>query len=150
MPRTSKTQKTSKSRFDLFGTLKIIQECDHAKISALSDEELKAISPYLIVRWLSGSPDQNTIPILNEVVNNKVFALQENKRLLLHLLATTQSGKSHRLTWRAAPSSTSLRDRVIMEYYGSVAGDRQFTDDELVNMAQELGYQDAEIKSLRQ
>lgn len=94
---------------------------NHDFVNALTDEEVKGLSPYLLLMWFSGAErNQHSHTFLtNWYCNDKVFGLYNHPRLLLHLFVAANGDLGNtRYTYRKA-LSTNDRAKVLMvaEYY---------------------------------
>ena len=92
-------------KLDLKKTLKALDKRDLNFYNNLTDEEKKAFSPYLIMRYgatvQSSNPDELHLHILgvNEMVNMNFGVLTKHKGLFWKLLAMCGSGKIQFHPW---------------------------------------------------
>lgn len=122
-----------------------------------STEEQGGISPLIIMRWMSGTSDKIQIIKLNEFVNPYVFSLANHQELMVQLLHVASSHQPRRYYWQAvkgAADPKKERKKVMMEYYGwSTREMSQITvfptDEDIVKMAEELGWQTEDVAKLK-
>ena len=119
------------------------------------DEFEKEFSPYMAMKWLSGTKNSRQILLNNQLLNSVVFALSKEKKLLYYLSCCITDGKPQRYSWIKRPSKPSkeLID-VVSKYYGmsyneAVDSLKLISKDNLIEMATEMGYTEAEIKKLK-
>ena len=144
-------------KLDIFEVIKNIDLKIRDYYDSLSEEEQKAISPYVIMRWLSGTSDMRQVFFLNELVNPYAFELQKHKDLLLKLMMVCTSGKSKRYTWlkqgKKAPSTPKLI-KLVQEYFGynsrhAAEAIPLLSDEDLISFAEQLAYQKKDISELK-
>jgi hypothetical protein len=115
----------------------------------LTDAEKKDFSALVITRWLSGTKDAGQIIALNERINPYSFSLAAHPRLQGQLLAASVKGAA-RYKWIPAKGTkkTGVLD-VVAAYYGvtrrEAATFGSFSDEDVTEMAQALGYQKDEV-----
>jgi hypothetical protein len=140
---------------DLFGFLSQLSRRDLSSYDKLSDEAKKVVAPFVLMRWMSGTSDAAQIVRLNAVVNKYAFSLGQEKALLCKLLAAAATGSTNRYSWLKGPGSkaTRLRLEAVKSYYGVSAREAQaystVGDDDILKMAEELGWSDDEMKKLK-
>ena len=124
--------------------------------SALSEEQRKAVSPLVVMRWLSGTKDQRQIIALNTFANKFTFPLAKHPHLQMLVLQACSSKTNGRGSWIGIKggTKTTLRNEVLSEYFDySINEIRAMTvfptDDEIILMAEELGWQRDEIAKLK-
>lgn len=144
----------SKDAFDLFAGLDNLTAGDLQWYDKLTDDGKKAAAPLVIMRWLSGTSDPAQIVRLNTFVNPYVFTLGQEKALLFKLLAAATTHKPKRYQWLKGPGATSkkLALEVIKEYYGWSTREAELQPMEpetLVSMAEELGWDNDQLKKLK-
>ena len=93
--------------------------------------------------------------MLNLTNNKYNFILAAHKPLLMRMLLLSSSGQSRRYQWLSKTKDTSQSRslRVLREYYTCSQREadsyiKMHTMDELVQMAEFVGWQDDEIKAL--
>lgn len=145
-------------RLDLFKTLGALDSRSQEYYAGLTDEEKKEIQPFLLLRWMSGTPLAVQIYLLNEYVNPYAFSLTKHKQLLWQLLTIASYGKPQRYTWNKLPSKRETGKpntiRVIREYHGysmSEAVDALplLKRDDILSMAEDLGWQADDVTKVR-
>lgn len=140
--------------FDLLGKLNSPRSGDI--YSKLSDDEKKGFYPLIVMRWMSGTSDERQIILLNEFVNPYVFSLPEHQHLLMKLLQVASSKTSKRYQWLGIKSNTKKAEsfKVVQQYYEMSFREVKMlspfpTDEELISMAEELGYTKDEMTKLK-
>lgn len=148
-------------KLDLWGLLNKLDKKQIDIWKGYNDDERKEISPLIIMRWLSGTSDKRQIIFLNELVNKLVFQLGDHKELLIKLLAIANSGIPRRYYWLSQKSSASEKHGakkallVIEQYYQcshkeSKSYLNMLEEADVIEMAESLGLQKEEIRSLKQ
>jgi len=146
-------------KIDLFPMLSNISTKNVGYYDTLSEENLKEFAPIVFLRWLSGCKgDARQIFFLNEMVNPYVFHLHKHKRLLFNLMTASTSGKAHRYQYiKTKPklsSTTPLAVQIVVEIFDYSKKEAQeainiLTDADIIDLAEQLGRQDAEIKAIK-
>lgn len=141
-------------KLNIFDVLKKL-DTKQFNFDLLDESEKKALQPYLIMKWLSCTSNELQIQLINEFVNPYVFNLFQDKQLLCDLLSVVTSGRTKRYQWiksnstHAKPASIG----VIKQYYqynDCYANDALplLSESDIIDMAEELGYQSADIKKI--
>jgi len=150
---------TNKKRvLDIFNVLNHINKKDKDFINTLTEEELKAFQPYVVMRWLSGTASARQIFFLNTLVNQFVFNIPDHKVLLYYLMTICTSGKNQRYTWS---SSASKKNKtlpnvisVIRDYYKYSSSEARdvlplLSHEDILSHAACLGRQPDEIAKIK-
>lgn len=140
--------------FDLFAFLGKLSKRDMSAYSKLSPEGQKACAPFVLMRWMTGNTDAAQIVRINTFVNPYAFSLGGDKELLCKLLAAAATGTTGRNTWIKGPGSKSekLRLEVIKQFYdisSREAVDYQIDNQSVLEMAEQLGWDDEQCKKLK-
>ena len=144
-----------KDEFDLFPALDSITAGDYAWFDKLSDSGKKAASPLVLMRWLAGTSDPAQIVRINTFVNPYVFQLGAEKSLLFKLLAASTTRSKKRYSWLKSPGSKNnrLSIEVIKQYFDCSTREAQHYTSvkptDLVDMAEELGWDAEQVKKLK-
>lgn len=123
--------------------------------AALSEEERKGFAPLIVMRWMSGTSDERQIMMLNEFVNPYVFSLGKHPHLLSQLLQVASSKVNRRYYWLGIKPSTKRVEarRVLQQFFDVSAREARLYEippiNELVEMAESLGWEKAEIAKLQ-
>jgi hypothetical protein len=140
--------------FDLLGKLNNPKSGDI--YSKLSDEEKKGFAPLVVMRWMSGTSDEQQIMLINEFANPSIFALGKHPHLLMQLLQASSSKTNKRYQWLGIKSKKKNVEalRAVQEYYcmsiRETKGLNPFpSQDEVLRMAESLGWQKEEITKLQ-
>lgn len=144
----------NRDAFDLFSFLGTLSKRKANSYTSLSEDGQKAASPYVIARWLTGTDDVEQLVRLNTFVNPYIFALGQEKDLLFKLMAASCTSRTGRYTWTKIPGAKQdrLQLDVIKQYYGvstREATSYQVDSISLLGMAQELGWDDDQLKKLK-
>lgn len=141
---------------DIFQLLGNIDKGNLAIWPTLTEEQRKSFAPLVVMRWMSGTSDDRQIIFLNEFVNKMVFTIGNHKELMMQLLAVSSSKQPRRYQWLAAKSGGKKHKGmdVVCEYYGYGIRDAKealkvLTNDDIIEMAEELGYQKDQIAKLK-
>jgi len=145
-------------KMDIFGLVTKINNPSSGDVYAsLSDLEKKGFFPLVVMRWLSGTNNEAQILALNDFANKAIFPLGKHPHLLMLLLQACSPGTGGRPTWlgiKGGSKKTQLRNQVLMEFFDiSINEVRAMTvfptDAEIIGMAEEIGFQDDEMKKLK-
>lgn len=146
-----------KFQLDIFSLMSRIDAGETELWEKLSDDEKKGFSALIIMRWMSGTNDQRQIIYLNEFVNQVVFPFGKHPELLLKLLCVSSSKHPRRYQWNpmvgGKKSKNELTIRAIKEYHNYTSKEakdvlRLLNREDIVSMAEELGWQKEELKLL--
>lgn len=144
-------------KLDIFGLLNSLNSAKSGDIySKLSDDERKGFAPLVVMRWMSGTSDEQQIMLLNEFANPYVFSLGKHPHLLMQLLQVSSSKTNKRYQWIGIKSKAKNKEaiKVVAEYFEmSVRQAQQLNPfpppEEILQMAEELGYDKTEITKLQ-
>lgn len=148
---------TKEYKLDIFDLLNKLNSKSAGDIySKLSDEEKKGFAPLIVMAWMSGTSDERQIILLNEFVNSYVFTLAKHPHLLMQLLQVASSKTPKRYQWMSVKNKAKKAQtlKVIQEYFDmsereSKLMSPQPTPEELISMAEELGWQSDEMNVLK-
>lgn len=150
------TKKPRKFALDIFALLGKLNDAksDDAYLS-LTETERKGFSPLVTMRWMSGTSDQRQLMCLNEFVNPAVFSLAGHPHLLSLLLQVASSKTQKRYPWLGIKSKkkNALARQAVSEYLEMSSREVNLLNPfppstEILRMAEELGWQQDEIKKL--
>lgn len=106
---------------DLFKFFSAANKGDFAFVDNMTDEEIKKISPFVLLGWGAGAEQNTEIHAImtNEFMNDKVFSLGRHPRLLLKLFVAANSDiDSTRYKYIKAQKSKSTKEAEhIAAYY---------------------------------
>jgi len=142
-----------KERLDIFEVLREINNKNYNYLDGIDDNLKKSFTPYVVFQWLQSTDDSNQVLVLNHI-SPMLFDLQDHPELLFKLFCISSMNKYTRYSW-IFPKSTKDDTLEILGKYlecsKRVATEYKefYTIDDIKQMAQELGYQDAEIKKLK-
>lgn len=145
-------------KLDIFRVLSAISSKQRTFYQNLSEDEQKAFQPFLVQRWLSGTPRASDVVLLNELANYAMFPLQRHKQLLYQLLVAVNSGDRQRYVWNKLPTKNTTGKpnaiRCVVEYLNyntsqAVEALQLLDRDAVVSMAEQLGWQPDEIAKVK-
>lgn len=145
-------------RLDIFRVLGAADAKNAGFFDALTADERKELQPFLVARWMTGTFDAGQIMLINEFVNPYLFSLTTHKQLLWQLLTTCNSGKSKRYVWNKLPTKRESGKpnavKVIRQYFKYSTRDAVdalgiLSRDQIIEMAEQLGWQPDDIAKLR-
>lgn len=140
----------------IFDVLKEIDKKNVDFYDGLSEEHKKQFAPLLTMRWLSSGTKLQT-QLQNSILNPMVFRLHRHPGLLYKLMVAISDGKSKRYTWikkKSKDKSAPTVVAVISSYYQCSKKDalrykKQLSEDDILEMADELGYDKEQVKKLK-
>ena len=142
-------------KLDIFETLKEVDNRNIHFFDALDADQKKSFAPVVFMRWLSSSSSQ--LELVNAVLNPMVFRMHKHPALMYKLMTVCSDGKSKRYGWvkkkgkdKSAPKTTAA----ISQYYDCSKKDAsryktRLTVDDVLEMAEELGYTSDDIKKIK-
>ena len=143
-------------KLDIFKLLSKIDSSKKDIYLELTDEEKKCFFTLVVMRWNSGTNDEQQIQLINTFVNPYVFNLANHPHLLMQLLQVSSTKERKKYQWLAIKSNDKsvLTNKVIKEHFD--ISDRELklmavkpTPSEILLMAEELGWQKEEISKLK-
>jgi hypothetical protein len=143
-----------KTAFDLFAGLSALSKGDLTWYDKLTPEGQKAAAPYVMMRWMTGTSDMAQIIRLNTMVNPYVFSGSSDKSALFKSLAAAATGRTSRYAWVKGPGAKTKKSsiEVIKQYYDCSTREAvtyTVANDDLLTMAEELGWDKDEIAKLK-
>lgn len=143
-------------KLDLFKTLSHMQKGDIHHISKLTEDEIKTLPPFLVMKWLGNSNNANQIVLINEMANRYCFNLYKHPKLLYKLLTSSTISSNERLKWRKRKSkkNTSIANKTISMYYGCSTREASLyktnlESEDILEMGKELFFDKEEMKKLK-
>ena len=163
---TSAPKQPKKFALDIFSVLARLNKGELSLWSSFTPEEQKGFAPYVITRWLSGTKSALQLIYVNEFVNANVFSFTpgngfklNHNELLCKLMAVCGDKVSKRFVWKPEPKKnssgmSSLALQVIGDYFEysqreAIATYHLLSREDVLELANELGYQDDELKKLK-
>ena len=133
-----------------------ISKVDAGDTSVIKDDEFKkSFSPFMMLRWYSGTKDTLQIQLLNELVNPMIFSLHREKELLYYLFCCCQSGKNKRYSWIKRPKKDNVNVlRMVCDYY-KISGNeakgvlKTLGKEDLLEILEYMGYDDTMTKKIK-
>lgn len=145
----------SNRNVDIFSILNKINIKQNKFYETLTKEEYNSIHPYVLMKWMSGTYDENQILKLNHFVNPYIFSLSRNKNVLYDLLISVAPGNNKRYKWvkKNKQQNKSESINVVKEFFGYSTRKAKesmpiFDRETILDMANQLGYDDNSIKKI--
>lgn len=140
------------AKLDIFDVLRNINNKNYHYLDQVEDPS--AFTPFVVHSWISSSTDPLQIMLLDEFVNKRYFKLSAHPDLLYKLFCITARNKNMKYNWLYKKQSSNDALTIIAEYLKCSKREAKlhidsFTLDDIKEMADELGYQPAEIKKLK-
>jgi len=145
-------------KLDIFEVLNAINAKDVEYYDRLTVEEAKTIQPLVLMRWLSGTSDEQQIMLLNEFANPAVFPLAKHKKLLWQLLTVCNTGTRKRYQWPKDPGKRTVTKPIatglVQRKYGYNSRHAQdavalLSDDAIYDMAFDEGMSGEDMTKLK-
>lgn len=145
-------------KLDIFRVLNAANDKKREFFDELTDEERKALQPFLVMRWMSGTGNPLQIMLINEFLNPYVFPLQQHKQLMWDLLVASNAGKKQRYVWNKLPAkvdpSRPTCVKALQQYYKyssreAVEALRLLSREDVLLIAEQLGWQQEDISKIK-
>ena len=142
-------------KLDIFKVIDRITSKDWGYWDTLTEEEQKALEPWVIQQWLSGVNDGLQVFLINEIVNSSVKDLGAHKELLYKLMCCSTTSKKRCKWMKKKPMSNYPKAlNVLCEYLGEskrICKDyfSSYTNAELITISEYLGYQKDEVAAVK-
>jgi hypothetical protein len=144
---------------DMFSVLARIDEKDYSIWDSLSEEQIKEVSPYMLLRWMTGTTNEKQLIFLNRIVNTLLFSVgNDHKELMLKLLTVSSQGGQKRYKWINHKTNKKAGSKLALEVVKTYLREserhaidamRLYSPEEIIEMAEDLGWQLDEIKPLK-
>jgi len=142
---------------DIFELLGSLGSRDLFIWDKLDEAQRKGFAPLVVMRWLSGVNDPARVVFVNVTMNKNVFPLQKHPSLLMKLGAASCRGtENKRCQWLKQKKSKNDRASVavVARYYECSKREatmhmRHLSIQDLVQMAEEMGMEKAEIDKIK-
>lgn len=137
--------------------LKRLDKRDYAFIDSLTDEQLKEIQPFTLLRWFSCVPDQSGLSLYQLLVSQQFNTKCPNdKKILLKMIASSGCLRELRHQW-IKPVLQRKRNNKIHDIIKELLNindlevekilDR-YNDEQIIDLLHTFGIQDSEINKL--
>jgi hypothetical protein len=143
------------NKIDIFDFLKQIDDNNIDYVRSLSDSDLKSIAPVVFTRWLSGCKNKEQLLLVNNILNNFIFSLDKDKKLLLYLMiCCSKNRKSYKWFPKNSSINKNIKLEIISQYYNITYKDaKNYLDflsiDEIKDMAIQLNFDKEKINKLK-
>jgi len=144
---------------DMFEVLARIDQKDYSIWDTLSEDQIKEVSPYMLLRWMTGTNNDKQLIFLNRIVNTLLFSVgNDHKELMLKLLTVSSQGGVKRYKWQnhktLKKAGTKLSLQAVKEYTKeserhAIEAMRLYSPQDILEMGEDLGWQPDEIKALK-
>lgn len=135
----------------LFDMLSAIDSGDYKSYEKFEDE----FNPFMTMKWMAACKDPIRITRVNELLNVVVFALHDHKQLLYNLSCALTDGDTKRYKWISRQKNVdTVKVELVSEYFDISPREARtsiglYDTDDFIEMAEEMGYNDKELKSLK-
>lgn len=145
-------------KLDIFKLLGMVHDPKAGDVyEKLTDDEKKGFAPLVAMTWMAGTKDERQLMALAHFANPYIFALGKHPHLLMQLLQVCSSktgGRNFWLSQKAGSKRNPLTQEVIKSYFNYSSRElRELSilpsEDEVIGMAEELGWQKDEISKLK-
>jgi hypothetical protein len=157
-----KTEAKRSYKLDIMTVLEAADKGVKEFYTNLTEEEQKAFSPRVLIRWLSTVSDKSAhkeyaILATNDLVNLGMWSLSKHPELIWLLMTVAGTGKKQYHQWipmSKGTSSTPKLDQLITQVWPHTNGQEQQmlknlrSSLEWQELAKDLGWDDKQIKDL--
>lgn len=141
---------------NIFDLLKKYSKKERNIYLNIDDEFKNQFSPYLIMKYLSGTNSNQQLILINEICNRYIFKLSAHKHLISELLTVSTDGYNHRYTFikeKKKDNEYALSAEIIRLYFECSKNEVNdfliiLTKHDIMTIAEELGKDDTFIKKL--
>ena len=142
---------------DIFWVLNQLDSKNFELWDQLTEDQRKEVSPFVILRWLTGCADPEQLVMLGEVASTCLFDFGQKKELMLKIFAACTANGGKRYKWVNPKGTTKSSSRALelisltyrMSLKQAAEVRPQFTTDEVVELAIAQGWQKNEITDLQ-
>ncbi len=146
----------TKNNFDIFDILNKLDLKDKEYFNNLTDEEIKKLQSFVVMKWMGGSFDKLKTIMVNEYVNTIIFDLNKHPRLVIDLLLICGQGRKLKHKFYKLSNKTNkypISIKIIKEYFSYNESEaknsiRFLTNGDIIDCATQLGYQIEQLKQL--
>lgn len=138
-----------KFKADIFAFFRAMNDGNFRYVDDMTDEEVKGLSPYVLLMWLNGaqSNEEAHIILTDMICNRYVFKLAKHPRLLLKLFISANCGignTRYKFTKYVDNDNTQVANDVAIYYKIGLHEARDMlkflTDKELKNIREMVKY----------
>ena len=146
------------AKLDIFETLSKADTNSLDFYSTLDEEQKKQFSPWLMNRWMSSTKNNQEYHLIftNELCNVDMNSISRHPELQWKLIASVGMGTKQRHEW-IKPTGGKRKNKKT-EFIKSMFPNMKYdeidtfcmlhTDEEIVNIALSMGYQEKELKEI--
>lgn len=138
---------------NLFQVITHIDKKDYGYLQTLTEEQVKEIQPYVLMKWLSSAPmeeiDEYYTLAVNETVNTNFWQLSKYKDLQWKLMCACGIGKFVKHQWISSVSAPKDKQKLLLRTFFQHLNNQEFedkfmslTDTEKTEILQHLGAMD--------
>lgn len=143
------------NKLDIFQVLGKISSKDLQYYESLSEEDKKAIQPFVLHRWVSGTTNELQM-IMAAEVSKYMFMPTRHKQLLFALLQVASQSRG-RVSWPKPQQkhvSKPLSVSAVKQYYNyndsqAVDAVDMLSGESIIEIAQDLGWQPTDVTALK-
>lgn len=144
-------------KVDIFWVLNQLDGKNFELWDQLNEDQRKEVSPFVILRWLTGCADPEQLVMLGEVASTCLFDFGQKKELMLKILAACTVNGAKRYRWVNPKSTTKSSSKALqlisltyrMSPKQAAEVRPQFTIEEIVELATAQGWQKDELSDLQ-
>lgn len=142
---------------DIFWLLNQLDSSNFDLWDQLTEEQRKEVSPFVILRWLSGCNDPEQLVMLGDIAATYLFDFGQKKELMLKVLTACTCNGGKRYKWANPKGTTKTSSKALqlialtygMSLKQAAEVRPQFTADEVVALAEAQGWQKDELSDLQ-
>lgn len=144
-------------QLDIFKVLDAVNKNNPKYYDTLTEQQLKELQPFVLMRWVTGSPNVWQIQYVNELVNPYAFSLTKHKKLLFQLLTMCGPGKFQRYKWIKGTTRQPTKPHslgLLKQFYNyshqrAVDAMQLLQYNDIVDIAEQLGKQKEDIALIK-
>lgn len=125
---------SAKKALNISDVLLKLDRNDYNFYDELNEQEIKEISPWVLMRFMSSSEDNPELYLLsvNETVNVDFPSVSKHKKLMCLLLASCGIGKRQGHKWIAPPKNTKKQSSELIETLRDLLPDKNNEEIDLI------------------
>lgn len=134
-------------KLNIFDVLSNINQKNYHYYDNLPNHLKKQFNNYLVFQWLSSTLDEFQVIYLARFVNDKINLPSSQ----FYKLLCSSTNSRQKFEWIYPKKATEPRTKIIADYLDcstKVASLHDFSNDDVIEMANFLGYQQADLKNV--